>query len=347
MYCNSNFVGDSMNIQTINKALISADPHNPRSMLDDDEVTQLQMSIETDGQQEPVHLEELAAGKSYMITEGHKRVAAIMKSKKIATVSAIVETKLSPEDRLLKQIIIDTHRKNWSLIDRDKAWKRLWDMGKYDANSFAKKISVSKEVTERFIDRMDLGVAFVSKIENVSASNIDETKRIQDKEMRKKVLAYADKKGLGRIDVRKLATAATKVSSKVIDEVIKDNISIDDANNMVGLNAYDQQQHLETTRALNKHKKSLKKMITSGDIDVETRPLVEAASNKIADFQKRFFKLSSDLRLMGFDLDDLSKKDTKKLINTQMGNILRSCLTELEDKVLPAITKIKKTLGDI
>lgn len=331
-------------IQEIDKKFIDFDPQNPRKEFDKEELETLQESIESHGQQEPVHLEELGKN-SYMVSEGNKRVAAIKKSKRVGFVMAIVEKKLSPVDRLLKQIIIDSHRNNWSMSDRDVAWKRFWDMGKYNADSFAKKISVSKRTAENFIDRMGLGQEFLGKMKNISVSNIDETKKIKDVKLRKKILSYADKNELKRKDVRKLALASDKVSEEVIDSLVKDKISVDDVNNFVGLNHKEQIMALTTTKALNTHKKKLKNMIKKGDIDEQ--PFVIEATNKITEFQKQFFKLSADLRTMGYNLDELSKKDTKKLINTQMGKILKSCLNELENKVLPAIKKIKETLGDM
>lgn len=334
-----------MELQKIDKKLISFDPQNPRKEFDATELEILQTSIENDGQQEPVHLEELSKS-SFLVNEGNKRVAAILKSKKVTTVLAIVEKKLSPEDRLLKQIIIDTHRKNWSGTDRDLAWKRLWDMGKYTPESFAKKISITKGMAENFVDRMDLGTKFLSQMKNISTSNIDETSRIKDKELRKKILTFADKKGLTRQDIRKLTNATTKVSGSVIDSVINDKISIDDAENMVGLSEKEQKTALVTTKTMNTHKKQLKNMIKKGSVSVESKPMIET-SNKITEFQMRFFKLSSDLRTMSLDLEDLSHKDTKKLINTQMGKILKSCLVELEDKVAPSIKAIKKTLESV
>ena len=170
-----------MELQKINKKLINFDPQNPRVDFDKNELEQLQASIEDRGQLEPVHLEELSKD-SFLVNEGNMRVAAIKKSTKVDYVLAIIEKKLTDEDRLLKQIIIDTHRKNWSTFDRDKSWKKLWLMGQfhYDVDTFAKKISVTKDTVEAFVDRMNLGEEFISKMKNISASNITETKRIND-----------------------------------------------------------------------------------------------------------------------------------------------------------------------
>jgi len=334
-----------MEIRKISKKLISLDPTNPRQEYEDGELEQLRLSIEAVGQQEPVHLEELSKD-TYMVNEGNKRVTAIKKSKSVDFVLAIVEKTLPAPERLLRQIIMDTHRKNWSMGDRDKAWKKLWDMGKYTNETFAKKLSVSTAMAESFMDRVSLGNAFVGTLKSISAYNITETKNIKDKALRKKIIKFADKKGLGRGDIRKLSRSAGKVSSKVIDSLVKSKIVVDDLSNMVGMSEKDQDTALETTAILNKHKKGLKRMITSGQIKTEDKKLIMQASAKIDEFQNRFFKLSSDLRMMSLDLEELNDNaDLKKVINTQLGSILRSCLEELEDKVVPAINGIKKTLG--
>jgi len=335
-----------MKIEKINKDQICFDPNNPRSKFDEEEIELLLKSIEEDGQKEPIHLEKLSE-KQYLVNEGNKRVAAIQKSKKVMIVNAIVEQKLSAEERLFKQIIIDTHRKNWKMSDRDNAWKRLWDMGKYDAKSFAKKISTTKGIVESFLDRVDLGEEFVKKIENVSAYNITETARLKNKDLRKKVLTYANKKELARRDIRKLSQLADKVDNTVLEEVFKDKISIDDAENMIGLTSERQQQALETTKTMNKHKKKLKSMLNNGQIQVENKPLVENATKKITMFQQAFFKLSSDLRAMSSGLDVLNREETRKYINKDMVNILESCLDELKTGVLPGIKAMERTLEEV
>ena len=335
-----------MKIENIDKKFIKFDPENPRSELDDDEIALLQKSIEEEGQKEPVHLEELGKN-DYMVNEGHKRVAAIIRSKNINTVSAIVEQKLSPEERLFKQIIIDTHRKNWNIADRDRAWTKLWKMGDYDVKSFAKKLSITKDIAESFVDRMDLGADFVEKIPKVSAYNITETKYIKDKNLRKKVLKHANENELARKSIRKLSKIAPQVSEKIMKEVVDNKISIDDAENLVGLDDEKQTIALETTKALNTHKKNLKKMMSDGSISVEDKPIVKDMTDKITTFQQRFFKLSGDLRSMSYGLNQIKKVDAKKYINTQMEDILKSCLTELEDSITPAIKDIKKTIGDL
>jgi len=335
-----------MEIQEIDKKFIIFDPQNPRSKLDEEEVAQLGKTIEEDGQKEPVHLEKLSETE-YMVNEGHKRVASIQESKKVKTVKAIVEQKLTPEQRLLKQILIDTHRKNWETLDRDKAWKRLWDMGKYDPGTFSKKLSVSKDIVKAFLDRIELGAAFMEKIDNLSALNITETKVIKDKKLRKKVLKHASKEGYARKKIRKLSQLANTLDKPVLEEMFKGKISLEDADNMSGLDSERQKQALETTKSINTHKKKLKTALTDGTITTETLPFVEDTSKKVSEFQQMFFKLSSDLRVISYGLENLSKEDSKKYLNPQMQNILRSCLSELKTEVEPAIKTMEKVLDGL
>jgi len=335
-----------MKIEKVDKTQISFDPQNPRSKFMEEDIDMLVKSIEDDGQQEPVHLEKLSENE-FLVNEGNKRVAAILKSKIIKTVNAIIEQKLSPEQRLFKQIIIDTHRKNWGMSDRDNAWKRLWEMGKYDAISFAKKLSVTKGIVESFLDRMELGADFMEEIKNVSAYNITETARMKDKELRKKVLKHANKNELRRKDIRKLATIAEKLNKDVINDVINDKITIDDASNFVGLNEERQKQALETTKVMNNHKKKLKTMLTDGSVKTDTLPFVEDASKKVTRFQQMFFKTASDLRVISEGLNSLSKEETKKYLNPQMVKILSSCLSELKTGISPAIKTMEKILEDL
>ena len=335
-----------MNILEIEKNKIQFDPQNPRGKIkDDDDLTLLMESIESTGQSEPILVENLGKD-SYLVTEGHRRLAAIKKSKKLISVKAIVSNKLTEEERLFKQITIDSHRNNWDIPSRDRAWERLWKMGKYDASTFAKKLSVNKSTVVDFLDRMDLG-EFVSSIPNVSASNITETKYIKDKATRKKVLKFANKKDMTRQDIRKLSNLSNKVSQKVIDEVLDEKISIDDANNMVGLNEDQQQSALMATKNLNQHKKKLKTMLQDKSINTEDVKEVRKMSELINDFQMEFFNTSSKIRQLSGKLQYMKEQDLNKYSNTQMIKILKGCLDELEDAMTPAIKQIKESLKDV
>jgi hypothetical protein len=201
-------------------------------------------------------------------------------------------------------------------------------------------------MVDNFVDRMNLGEEFLGRMKNISTSNIDETRSIKDVKLRKKVLTYADKQGLTRQDVRKLASVSQKVSEEVLEDLTKGKISIDDADNMKNMTPKQQSMALLTTKTLNTHKKKLKTMI--GQVKEEdVKPLQEAVS-KVNEFQKRFFKLSADLRDMGYALDELSRyKDFSKIINTDMEKILKGCLKELKSKVEPAIKKIEDKLGGL
>jgi len=335
-----------MELKEINKKEIESDPDNPRKTFDNEEIRLLRESMEINGQKENI-LVEYIGPKKYIVTEGNKRLKAAMQSTKINTLNAIIETKLSPEERLLKQLLIDTHRKNFTLGDRDAAWKRLWDMGKYSIESFAKKLSTTKIIVESFIDRQSLGIDFVKKIANVSAYNITETKVIKDKTTRKRVLEYAHKTELARKDIRLLSTVAEKVSAKVLKEVLGDKITIADAKNMVGLDEDKQEQALITTKGLNKHKKHLKTMLKDGSIKTENVEKVRKITELVTDFQMEFFKTSSQVRQLSSKLQFLKDQDLEKYANTVMVKILESCLDELEDAVIPATVQIRQSIKGI
>jgi len=334
-----------MEVRDIEKGFIVLDPKNPRSVIPDEDINSLLDSIESEGQQEPILVEELGRNE-YLVTEGNKRVTAIQKSKKVKTVKAIIEHKLTPEERLLKQIIIDTHRQNWNMTDRDKAWKRLWDMGKYTPDTFAKKLSTTKGIVESFIDRQSLGSDFIQKIPNVTAYNITETQYIKDKDKRKKVLVYAHKTELTRKDIRQLSQVAEKVSDKVLKEVFEDKISIADAKNMVGLKVEDQERALITTKGLNQHKKNLKKLLKDGSITEDVKK-VRMISDLVNEFQMEFFSTSSAIRKLSSKLQYMKDQDFEKYANHQMVKILESCLDELESAVIPATTQIRQSIKGI
>lgn len=326
----------------IDKNKIDLDPQNPRSKLDNDEVLALQQSIEQYGQLQVVELEDLNG--RYLVMEGNKRVKAIQNSKKVDIVRAFISKKLSSEERLLKQIIIDSHRSNFPLVARDAAWKKLFEMGKYTKESFAKKLSVTPLMVETFIDRMQLGIDFVKSIDNVSAWNITETNCIKDVKTRKDVLKYAHKSELARKDIRKLSRVVDKVSPSVLKEVLADKISIDDAQNMIGLDSKKQEQALHATKGMNKHKKQIKKMLSSGKIKTEDVVEVRKISDLVDDFQTEFFNTSSQIRKLSNKLQYMREQDLSKYANTSMHKILEGCLNELEEAVIPAINDIKKSL---
>jgi hypothetical protein len=314
--------------------------------MDESEVDLLRESIEAIGQTDPVHLETLGGGR-YLTTEGNKRVKAIQQSKKVQFVNAIVSDKLSPEDRLLKQVVIDSHRSNFPLDARDSAWKKLWDMGKYTPQTFAKKLSVTEIMVKSFIDRTSLGLDFVKSIPNVSAYNITETQTIKDVPTRKRVLKFAHKTELTRKGIRQLSSVANRVTPKILNEVLDEKITVADAENMIGLKAEDQDRALITTKVLNTHKKKLKTMLKDGSIFEENVKEVRQVGELIHAFQMEFFTTSSKIRQLSSKLQWLKDEDLDKYVNTQMKEILEGCLDELEESVMPAIKMIRTNISGI
>jgi len=202
-------------------------------------------------------------------------------------------------------------------------------------------------MVDSFIDRQSLGQDFIKKVGNVSAYNITETKRIKNQGTRKKVLEYAHKTELTRKDIRALSEVADKVSDKVLTEVLTDTISIADAKNMIGLKEEDQDRALITTKGLNQHKKSIKKMLKDGNIKTENVKQVVMINDLINDFQMEFFKTSSAIRQLSSKLQFMKDKDFEKYANTKMVGILVSCLTELEEAIIPATTQIRNSIKGI
>lgn len=334
-----------MKIEQINLKYINLDPNNPRSKVDKEQDMLLQASIESEGQIEPILVEELGKNQ-YIVDEGNSRARVMKKSKKFSTINAIVSKKLSKEERLFKQITIDTHRKKWSNFDRDNAWLKLYKMGKYNPKSFAKKISESYSVIERFIKRADV-LDVTKNMKNISASTVDEVLiGNKDKKTQTKILKTANKKSLGRIEVRKLAKVATKVSPEVFTEYDKGNISIDDVENMSKMKKENQKMALSSTKVLNTNKKQLKTMIEGKKITVKTKAIVLTSSQKINLMQEKFFKLSSDLRDMENLLDSLSAAE-EQMAKAHMDKILSGVINELERQVLPSIKNFKKVLTRI
>jgi ParB/RepB/Spo0J family partition protein len=325
-----------------------SDKLNPRKDIAD--INELAESIEQNGQQVPVKVEDLKDGR-YLITDGHRRQLAfnVLKKKtgKDYIVSCWVESKLTDQERLLKQTVIDVQTKNWTVPERDAAWKKLWNTKKYTKQEFRKLLGANNISVDNFFDRTELG-ADVMKLD-IGSDVISETKSL-DIATRKKLLVKAAQKGYGCRQVRQITKTIKDASESIKNATIDEDISLEQAGKLKSLSDAKQSLAIDTIKHINKQVKTIPKLIDKDKISASDR--INPQTAKIIKLQEFIDRLQEEIgnasgQMMTIEgvLHQVEEHELDKVFTPKLKNSLASVLEELKDSIAPAVTRIEKTIA--
>ena len=133
--------GEMFNISPYN--IVVEDDFNVRKDMGD--LEGLMNSILANGQLEPIMVHKVSGEEKYVLTDGHRRFAAIMlaleKGNSIPYVKAI-KVSGNTEDRLFAMVITGTDKKPLTVLEEAEAYKRLVNLG-YEAKDIATRTGKS------------------------------------------------------------------------------------------------------------------------------------------------------------------------------------------------------------
>lgn len=133
--------GEMFNISPYN--IVVEDDFNVRKDMGD--LEGLMNSILANGQLEPIMVHKVAGEEKYILTDGHRRFAAIKlaleKGNSIPYVKAI-KVSGTTEDRLFAMVITGTDKKPLTVLEEAEAYKRLVNLG-YEVKDIAGRIGKS------------------------------------------------------------------------------------------------------------------------------------------------------------------------------------------------------------
>jgi len=332
-----------MQIQKIDIKKIIPDKQNLRTTTE--EIQELAESIEKNGQEIPLKVEDIGKNK-YLIRDGHRRHAALKiiqkKKNKPVTAICVVENKLTDEERLVKRCIIDNQQKNLNVEERDKAWKKVWEIKKKpEAKEFAKTLGVTTEAVRHFFDRMNLDPG-IKKLK-VNSGILQETISLPS-EKRKSIITYAHKKGMGAMRLRQDVRVLKNASNTLVNAYTKDQIDVDTVKKLSGLSEEKQKTAIEN---ISKMKNTIKKMpglVKKGKV----KPVSEKEKKKMTAYEfvsklnHEIAETSNQVQTIQSVIEEIEENELDKFFTSKMKESLSEYLKELSDNINTGLKTINK-----
>ena len=166
----------------LNIAKIKPDKNQPRKTFEN--LDELAESLKNDG-----FLYPIVVDKDNTIIDGERRYRAAKKAN-IELVPVIEVSVKSGGERLIKQLIADTHHQKLPVTERDRAWSRLYKLGcrkdKITLVEFAKILNVPETKVQNWNARVNLDFVYdhidkkTQESEKLKGYIIDETRPLKD-----------------------------------------------------------------------------------------------------------------------------------------------------------------------
>jgi hypothetical protein len=261
-------------------------------------------------------------------------------------VDCIVENKLSPEERLIKQALIDIQTKNWTTAERDSAWIKIWNTKKQDIGTFSKMLGTNRLQVELFLDRMNLDKE-IKKLD-LGVNMIGET-RGMDNKIRTPLLQKVAREGMGRQQLREVIKVIKNTKSETIQKaLLNGEINVEQAGQIKNLKDEKQEIAIESIKHMNKQIKTIPKLverdkITSKKMDEKTRKLLQL-QEFIERLQTEIGNASSQMITIEGVLKQIVEENLDDVFNPKLRNTLATVLEELQETISPTVDRIEKTI---
>lgn len=225
--------------KTLNINAIKPDKNQPRRTIDKEELENLAGSIKSDGLKELIEIDE-----NNVLIDGECR----WKAMKLNGMTKLKEGEhfkiiggLSKLERMLHQHIKNYHRLKNIPEERDRFWKRIYDIGYKQVKwknitQFARVLNVNHSMISDAFDRLELLSSCDSHEIEVSANVITETRGLPTEE-RKIIIEKARREEFGPHKVRDIVSAVKQLKhSDVREWAIKHNIPLEVAQEIDEIN---------------------------------------------------------------------------------------------------------------
>ena len=209
---------------------IIPDPNQPRQTFDEDEVAALSVTIESQGQINPIEIN----GDNRIVT-GEIRWRAVRKA--VENNPTKPELRLvkctkwhgTPEKRFERQVIENLHHHQLTENDRNKAIVKLWGSGDYPTHQqLGKKVGLSEASIDNILRanefRKSTGGTLAARVSN---RNIIDTEGLEQDTREKILSAVASDKVMSK-DIRELKKIA-QASPELLEKALEGDISVERA----------------------------------------------------------------------------------------------------------------------
>ena len=209
---------------------IIPDPNQPRRTFDEDEVAALSVTIESQGQINPIEIN----GDNRIVT-GEIRWRAVKKAvennptKPEIRLVKCIKWSGTPEKRYERQVIENLHHHSLTEQDRDAALVKLWEGGQYPTHEqLGKAVGLTRQAIDNILRAYEFRKQTGNKLAaSVSNRSIIDTEGLENKTREKILTAVSEDKVMGK-DVRDLKKIA-QASPELLEKALEGNISVERA----------------------------------------------------------------------------------------------------------------------
>ncbi|MBU0278415.1 ParB/RepB/Spo0J family partition protein [Gemella sp. zg-570] len=216
-------------IEEIDIEKIKKNPYQPRTTFNEEKITELAGSIETNGLLQPIILKKSING--YYIVAGERRVKAFEKLGK-KSIPAIVK-KFSDEEMMVFGILENLQREDLSVLEEALSYKQLMDSLKITQEELAKKLGKSRPYVTNTLRLLKLP----QSVKEMLANNLitaGHAKTLLGLKVEKEIPILAQKVIKENMSVRNLEDYIAKIKNPaIIKKTIKKDIFIEEQENIL------------------------------------------------------------------------------------------------------------------
>lgn len=175
-----------------------------RTEFEEQEIDQLAESLNSHGQQQPIHLRWSDEQEAWVIVSGERRYRA---AKKLGWASIRVvfnEEDMTKEEILVSQLVENIHRKDLSEVDRAKAFKQLQEINNLTVEQLAARVHLAKSTISRCLSLLTLTEEQQAAVKSgkVAANTAQQITKVQDEETRAQLFDKLETEKLTRAEAK-------------------------------------------------------------------------------------------------------------------------------------------------
>jgi ParB family chromosome partitioning protein len=231
-----------MELKQIPTDKILANFSQPREKFDKEKIEELASSILSNGLINPIIVREYKNGK-YMIVAGERRWRAF-RIAGLKTISAFVKDYKDEGEWMIESLIENLQREDLHPLEKAKYAKKIMSLQKIESiRDLAKTIGVSHTTISDWFEMLGMKNK-IKNIENVSLTQISETRGLNEKD-RIKVIET----GVGHRNIREIVKIIKQATPEVKKALLSDEITTEQAERITKLKTPEQR-----TKAIQEHK---------------------------------------------------------------------------------------------
>jgi ParB family chromosome partitioning protein len=187
--------------------MIIADPDQPRTEFDEEELARLAESIGSRGQLQPCRVRWDEGRGAYMILVGERRFRAARMAGLATLDCVMVEQAISPDELLAIQLVENALREDLKPVEQARAYRRLMDARGWSTRELATELAIAQSSVVRALALLELPPSVQEQVEQgaLGPTVAYEVGKLERPEDQVAVAQVAVEQGLRRAEVAELA----------------------------------------------------------------------------------------------------------------------------------------------